>query len=167
LLTTLQAQSKNQNFTAMSNLPHLPRELLQEIAYHLDDAGLNTLCRTNRQVYDFLNLYLYRRDMTNKSDQQGRSLCWGARKGVKATVQWAIAAGRQQQHLGSPLPECYRHALNIAVGNGNVHLVKLLLEVNGMDVTANVIYPSSDNSALHLACQRGDVQYIYRQTTSR
>ncbi|KAN0069067.1 Ankyrin repeat-containing domain protein [Elaphomyces granulatus] len=96
--------------------------------------------------------------MTNKSDQQGRSLRWGVLKGVEATVQWAIAAGRQQQHLGSPLPECYRHALNVAVGDRNMHLVKLLLEVNGMDVTANIIDPY--NSALHLACQRGDTSIV-------
>jgi ankyrin repeat protein len=219
MLTTLQAQShnhnpshllsyilsnrisKNQNSTAMS-LSNLPRELLQEIAYHLDDAGLNTFCLTNCQVYDFLNLYLYRRDMTNKSNQQGRSLCWGARKGVKATVQWAIAAGRQQQHLGSPLPECYRYALNIAVRDGKVHLVKLLLEVNGIDVNGvgrlngvgiprpipngnplilavkeghgaivkllldvvdidpNIMDPRFHDSALHLACERGDTSII-------
>ncbi|KAN0069064.1 Ankyrin repeat-containing domain protein [Elaphomyces granulatus] len=96
--------------------------------------------------------------MTNKSDKQGQSLCWGAWKRVKATVQWAIAADRQQQH--SPLPECYRHALNIAVGDRNVHLVKLLLEVNGMDITANIIDPSSGNSALHLACHRGETSVV-------
>jgi hypothetical protein len=45
------------------DLSDLPSEILLEIADHLDDAAMNALCRTNRQVYDLLNGRLYRRDL--------------------------------------------------------------------------------------------------------
>ncbi|KAN0074193.1 Ankyrin repeat-containing domain protein [Elaphomyces granulatus] len=117
------------------SLSDLPRELLLNIALYLDEPEMNALCRTNRGVYDLLNTDLYRRNMTKKSgpSPQGRSLLWGAKNGVKATVQRAIAAGRRR-HVGPPLPEYYQSALIATVQEGYTHLVKLLLEVNGIDL---------------------------------
>jgi len=83
------------------SLSNLPKELLLNIALHLDDAGMNAFCRTNNEIYEFLNMHLYRRDMTDDFGygEPGESLLWGATFGVEATVKKAIAAGRQQ-HLG-------------------------------------------------------------------
>jgi hypothetical protein len=44
--------------------------------YQLDDAGMNALCRTNRQIYDFLNGHLYRRDLTRRVCKSIGELEW-------------------------------------------------------------------------------------------
>src|SRR5712664_1784254 len=103
----------------------LPREILFEIAYQLDDAGMNALCRTNRQIYDILNGYLYRRDLTRR---ECKSLFFwskieGGRVDPQATVQQAIAAGR---HL-DPIPKHYSDALECAWMERHTGLVELLL----------------------------------------
>src|SRR5882762_8352616 len=105
----------------------LPRELLFEIAYQLDDAGMNALCRTNRQIYDSLNGYLYDRDLTR---QVCRSLSWvWARNNwgveIQATVQQAIAAGR---HLDRIPAAQYDSILEAAVLHGHTGIVELLLK---------------------------------------
>jgi hypothetical protein len=58
------------------------REILPETADYLNDAGINALAGTNEELHDFLNPYLYRRDMARSSCM---SLEWGARNGVEAT----------------------------------------------------------------------------------
>ncbi|KAN0069282.1 Ankyrin repeat-containing domain protein [Elaphomyces granulatus] len=103
----------------------LPREILFEIAYQLDDAGMSALCRTNRQIYDFLNGYLYRRDLTRR---ECKSLFFwskirGGRVDPLATVQQAIAAGR---HL-DPIPKHYSDALECAWMMRHTGLIELLL----------------------------------------
>ena len=45
-------------------LSNLPTESIFDIADRLDNADINALARTNRQIYQFLNKYLYRRDVT-------------------------------------------------------------------------------------------------------
>jgi ankyrin repeat protein len=112
-------------FTAMP-LSDLPVEILLEIADRLDDAGVNALARTNGQVYSVVNEYLYRRDFTKP---QSRSLAWAAEKGVRGTIQRAVHAGR----YFDPIPESFHTALQIAADQGHVYLVKLLLEVNGIN----------------------------------
>jgi hypothetical protein len=57
------------------SLSDLPREIVLDIADHLHYEGVNTLCRTNSQLYRLLNGYLYRRDL---SQSEGRSLLWAA-----------------------------------------------------------------------------------------
>ncbi|KAN0069335.1 Ankyrin repeat-containing domain protein [Elaphomyces granulatus] len=106
----------------------LPREILFEIAYHLDDAGMNALCRTNRQIYDFLNGYLYRRDLTRR---ECKSLFFWSKIEIRGgrvdplagTVQQAIAAGR---HL-DPIPKHYSDALECAWMMRHTGLFELLL----------------------------------------
>ena len=107
-------------------LSDLPREILLDIADHLGDAGTSALARTNRYIYDFLNRYLYRQDLTNP---ESRSLLWGVRNGLEGTVRQAIASSR---HL-DPIPNCYHMALQIATEQGYLRLVELLLMVNGID----------------------------------
>jgi F-box associated protein len=58
----------------MALLSDLPREIILNIADRLDYAGTNALARTNKQIYRFVNRYLYCLDVTNKS--QSRSLIW-------------------------------------------------------------------------------------------
>jgi hypothetical protein len=45
-------------------LSDLPNEIILEIADHLRDRATNTLARTNYHIYNLLNGYLYRRDVT-------------------------------------------------------------------------------------------------------
>lgn len=123
-------------------LSDLPREILLDIADHLGDAGTSALARTNRCIYDFLNRYLYRQDLTNP---ESRSLLWGVRHGLEGTVQQAIASSR---HL-DPIPNCYHMALQIATEQGYVHLVELLLGVNGIDPNYETYPP------LVIAAERG------------
>ncbi|KAN0074343.1 Ankyrin repeat-containing domain protein [Elaphomyces granulatus] len=122
-------------------LSDLPREVLLDIAGHLDDADLNAFSRTNSQVYDILNWYLYRRDMAKSQIRscffdteigvryRSRSLFWGIKNEVEGTVQLAIAAGRYLD----PLPRCYDLALEHVADTGDAHLVELLLEIDGLD----------------------------------
>ncbi|KAN0068566.1 hypothetical protein V8E54_013290 [Elaphomyces granulatus] len=107
------------------SFPDLPRELLFEIAYQLDDAEMNALCRTNRQIYDSLNGCLYRRDLTRlvcRSLSWARKNCQGVE--VQATVQQAIAAGRHLDHIPA---EQYGSILEVAVLHGHTGIVELLL----------------------------------------
>jgi ankyrin repeat protein len=123
-------------------LSDLPKETLLDI----DDAGLNTLSRSNKQVYDLLNRFLYYRDLTKS---QGRSLLWGVKNGVESTVQRALAAGR---HL-NPIPKCYYIAFEHAADHGCTHLVKLLLEIDG--INPNLVSPEWESFPLILAAEGG------------
>ncbi|KAN0070009.1 Ankyrin repeat-containing domain protein [Elaphomyces granulatus] len=113
-----------------------PREIVLAITDHLDDAGMNALSRTNKQICSFLNDSLYLRDLTTRS--RSRSLLWAIEKGdseealrlaATTTVQRAIAVGG---HL-DPIPESYNVALQVAAEEGREHLVKLLLKVKGIN----------------------------------
>ncbi|KAN0068565.1 Ankyrin repeat-containing domain protein [Elaphomyces granulatus] len=107
------------------SFPDLPRELLFEIAYQLDDARMNALCRTNRQIYDYLNRYLYRRDLTRlvcRSLSWARKNCQGVE--VQATVQQAIAAGRHLDHIPA---KQYGSICDDAAFYGHTGIVELLL----------------------------------------
>jgi hypothetical protein len=112
------------SFAAMS-LSNLPREILLNIAEPLGDAGINALSCTNSQLYGLLNKFFYSRDMRSQS----RSLLWAAKNGVKATVQLALAAGGNLDFI----PESYHLALQAAAIRGYIHLVQLLLEVEGIN----------------------------------
>ncbi|KAN0068547.1 Ankyrin repeat-containing domain protein [Elaphomyces granulatus] len=108
-------------------LSDLPKEILFDIASHLDDAGVNALCQTHHQVHDLLNVPLYRRDLTRP---QSRSLLWGISNGVKGTVQRAVDAASR---FWDPIPEAYNIALQAAAKKGHVDMVELLLKVDGID----------------------------------
>jgi hypothetical protein len=101
---------------------------------------MNALCRTNSQLYPLLNVYLYRRDLTQSEGK--RSLLWAAKRtdGLliresTSTAQWALDAGR---HLDQ-IPECYHLALEVAARYGHVRLVELLLKIDG--INPNLAYP--------------------------
>src|SRR5882762_4346563 len=100
------------------SLSDLPRELLIEIATHLDSVGMNALARTNRDVYDLLNERLYCRDVTQP---QSRSLRWGAKEGVKGTIRRAVDAAQKLEF--NPIPESFHFALQVAASRGNVPIV--------------------------------------------
>jgi ankyrin repeat protein len=163
----------------MPLLSDLPSEMFLIIADHLDDAGTNALASTNSRIYDLLNGYLYRRDLTNVTNPQSRSLVWSVKNGVKGTVQQAIAACRNLD----PIPESCHYALRQAAFRGHVRLVKLLVEVDGMnlngappplyiaakcgqsaivelllavaDIDPNVKDDLSCETPLHIACKKG------------
>ena len=113
-------------------LSDVPREILLSIADQLDIKGINSLCLTNSQLYNLLNEYLYRRDIT-QSEGPSRSLLWAATSKElplsSSTAQRALEAGR---HL-DPIPECYHDALQMAADEGHVGMVKLLLKVDGIN----------------------------------
>jgi hypothetical protein len=88
-------------------LSDLPTESILDIADRLDNAGINALARTNSQIYQFLNKYLYRRDVTRVMCKKSRSLTWAIKNGMEATAQWAVVAGG---HL-DPIPESFQVAL--------------------------------------------------------
>ena len=123
-------------------LSNLPKEIILEIADYLDDAGLNALGRTNIEIYDLVDKYLYRRDLTNP---RSRSLLWAISNEVKGTAQRALAAGRYLD----PIPEAYHIALLVAVEEGYEDLVELLLKVDGINPNIGETPP------LILAAQRG------------
>jgi ankyrin repeat protein len=106
-------------------LSNLPREILLNIAEPLGDAGINALSRTNSQLYGLLNKFLYSRDMRSRS----RSLLWAAENRVEATIQLALAAGRNLDFI----PESYHTTLQAAAIGGYTRLVQLLLEVEGIN----------------------------------
>ena len=95
---------------------------------------MNALARTSYRIYNSLNGYLYRRDVT----RQGSSLQWGVLNENEGTIKHATAAG----HYLDPLPLCYRKALEVAILEGDEKMVKLLLEV---DIDMNSVMPWSYN----------------------
>ena len=166
------------------SLSDVPREILLEIVDHLDCAGINVLARTNKQIYDFLNDRLYRRDAIKSPHW---SLRWGVSNGVEATVERALAAG---QYL-NPILDNFNQALQLAVCEGHVRFVepnsfedfyeaplflaakrghsavfKLLLTAidSGVDIDARVKGLLSDS--LVCSCWKGHVS-IVRQLLAR
>ena len=122
-------------------LGDLPKDLVIEIADHLDDKEANALCRTNREIHNFLSYYLYYRDLT----RSGRSLLWAASNKLdipestrKSTTQQALHAGRSLK----PIPDSYYDALQLAADGGYACLVELLLKVDGIN-------PNFVGKALH------------------
>ena len=111
-------------------LSDLPREIVLDIADQLDDADLDALARTNSQIYQFLNKYLYHRDVTRR---WSRSLTWvwAIADTVEATstVQRAVDAGR---HL-DPIPDNFYYALRNSAERGHVNLVAALLKLDGIN----------------------------------
>jgi ankyrin repeat protein len=111
------------------SLSDLPKEIILGIANFLDDAETNALLRTNSEVYHLLNYYLYRRDLTKPKPKESISLIWAIKNENEAIVERVLAAGRD---LGT-IPESYQTALQLAAGQGCVHLVKRLLQVDGIN----------------------------------
>jgi ankyrin repeat protein len=111
-------------------LSHLPVELMLDIAERLDDAEMNALVRTSKQMHNLLNGILYCRDV--KKSRGSKSLIWAIHKGVEATCtfQMAVDAGRD----ANPIPASINLALQGAAHLGHVHLVKQLLKVDGIDL---------------------------------
>ena len=111
------------------SLSNLPREILLEIGDYLDDMGTNSLVRTNSNVYYLLNECLYRRDLKRCQISESTSLIWAIENGVEGTVQRAVDACR----CLNPIPEIFHMALQFAAKQGHVHLVEMLLNVNGIN----------------------------------
>jgi hypothetical protein len=101
-------------------LSNLPNEIIFNIADQLDDAGMNALARTNSQMYNLLNIYLYRRDVTKP--WSSRSLTWVG-LGVEAignnTVQWVLDAC---QYLNILKIGNFHVALQTAADRGYIYL---------------------------------------------
>jgi ankyrin repeat protein len=125
-------------------LSDLPTELVLDITDQLDDAGMNALARTNSQIYQFLNTYLYRRDVTRL---RSRSMTWAIKNGVEATVQQALDAGG---HL-DPIPESFHIALIDSAFQGDVNTVAALLKLDGINPNFRDLW---GNTPLYRACLR-------------
>ena len=110
-------------------LSDLPREIILDIADQLDDAGMNALSHTNSQMYQLLNKYLYRRDITDVTRASSRSLTWAIENGVEATIQRAVDAA---QHL-DPISWKFNIALEDAAHRGDVNVVAALLKLDGIN----------------------------------
>jgi ankyrin repeat protein len=113
------------------SLSNLPREILLEISDYLDNAGTNSLVRTNSSVHYLLNESLYRRDLKQITERLtgSRSLIWGVQNRIEGTVQRAVDACR----CLNPIPESFHIALQAAAYWGSVHFVEMLLNVDGID----------------------------------
>ncbi|KAN0069195.1 Ankyrin repeat-containing domain protein [Elaphomyces granulatus] len=142
----------------------LPWEILLEIAYQLDDRVIqlgypdlpSSCTRLPTEIYNFLNGYLYCRDLTRwRSEWECRSLHWAVYKGVEAqaTVQQAIAAGQRLDPIPKHMNKIYKHTLLDAAAEGHTCLVELLLKVEGIDPNDFAYW----KSPLALAAKRGDV----------
>ena len=144
--TTLSSDTK---YTTMP-FSDLPRVIILDIADQLDDVGVNVLLRTNCQIYDLLNHYLYRRDLNRT---RSRSLLWAVHRGAEAQaatmVQRAIAVCG---HLDL-IPESFHVALQASAKEGHVHLVELLLKVKGI----NPNFGDGSQTPLALAVRGGHV----------
>ena len=130
------------------SLSSLPREVVLDIADRLNDVGVNALVCTNSGVYNFLNEHLYRRDLIRP---QSRSVTWAAELGVEGAVQHAVYAGR---HF-NPVPESLHIGLQVAVDEGHVHLVELLLGVENINLNFRGGLLESEGTPLGLAAKRG------------
>ena len=84
-----------------------------------------------------------------------RSLAWAAQNGATCTAQRAINATQ----CFNPIPESFYKALEVASYRGHVHLVELLLKING--ITSNPKF-----TPLTSACSNGHVS-IVRQFQAR
>jgi ankyrin repeat protein len=115
-------------------LSDLPREIVLDIADQLDDADLDALARTNSQIYQFLNKYLYRRDVTRRWSSRSLTWAWQIAPGADtvvatSTVQRAVDAGG---HL-DPIPDNFHYALQNSAERGHVNLVAALLKLDGIN----------------------------------
>ncbi|KAN0074294.1 Ankyrin repeat-containing domain protein [Elaphomyces granulatus] len=133
------------------SIPNLPIEILLEIAYHLGDAMMNALALTNSKLYNSLNGCLYRRDVIRS---QSKSLTWAAKNGVGGTIQQAIDA----RPCFNPIPESFHIALQVAADQGHVHLIGLLLKING--INPNFVGGLLQTAPLILAVRQGLVGFL-------
>jgi ankyrin repeat protein len=135
-------------------LSDLPREIVLDIVDQLNDAGMNALAHTNSQMYQLLNKYLYRRDITDVTRASSRSLTWAIENGVEPTIQRAVDAAR---HL-DPIPWRFYVALEIAAFRGDVNIIAALLKLDGIDPNFGISsYPDYPNFGFSLiwAAERG------------
>ena len=134
------------------SLSDLPREILLDITDYLNVRGTNALARTNSGLYQLLDERLYRQDVAKPIS---RSLAWAAENGMVCTAQRAIDATQ----CFNPIPESFYKALQVASYQGHVHLVELLLKINGIDSNPKF-------TPLTSACSQGHVS-IVRQFLAR
>lgn len=104
----------------------LPSELLLLVLTHLEaERDINSLVRTNKQLYAVLNLYLYQRNGRNSSS----ALIWACRRGSEATARRAIEGGAQILTKTPVWMDCDRWLpLSIAAYNNHEAIIKLLLK---------------------------------------
>lgn len=112
------------------SLSRIPNELVLCIAESLEsDADINAFVRANRCLYALANPHLYRRQ-ANKTYRS--PLLKAARTGQEGTMRKLLEAGaglNVRDALGMT-------ALSMAAAQGHEHLVKLLLDRDGIDLYA-------------------------------
>ncbi|KAF7121630.1 hypothetical protein CNMCM5793_009101 [Aspergillus hiratsukae] len=104
------------------SLLNLPLDLLYEIASHLYDHDLNTLLRTCPPLYTVFNFELYRRDARRN---RSRALFWSVQHNRNFTLSKSLEAGARAP---------WATLLWLAVDNDAVHVIKVLVEQDGVDI---------------------------------
>lgn len=133
-----------------------PQEIILVITDELTNSDLFHLLQVNRMLYNRLISELCKRDITATG---GRALLWCAQRGAKSGILNMLEAGADVNFR--PRDHCTKPALQLAVDNKYIGLVKLLL-----DHGANPNEPGSDRyvpSIIESAIERSgedDVEMI-------
>ncbi|KAN0077481.1 Ankyrin repeat-containing domain protein [Elaphomyces granulatus] len=122
---------------------------------------MNTLARTNRDVYDLLNKRLYCWDVTQP---QSRSLRWGIEKGVQGTIRRAVDVAQKLEF--NPIPESFHFALQgliLAAGEGHSAVVESFLardNLNPIYMEYALGYAAFQASQVYFASRHVDVMKL-------
>ncbi|KAJ5882738.1 uncharacterized protein N7473_011172 [Penicillium subrubescens] len=135
------------------SLISLPVELVQLIASFLErEADIKSLAQTNRLNYDWLNAFLYQR---NVQVSESSALIWAAQYRQKTTAHLSLRHGANMTAMGSwgLTPLCW------AAHKGDVPMAVLLLQNGGENINAR----SSDSrrwTPLSFAAAKGSEDMV-------
>jgi ankyrin repeat protein len=124
-------------------LLQLPDELLLLIAQYLtSEKDISALALTNRFLYNFLNIHLYRFHVLQHGG--GPALLWAAEHGQEGATRLLLEAGAGAQAITKFRDSKYRMTpLSWAAYKGHEAIVNLLLSTES-------VHPTSDDSSRYL-----------------
>jgi ankyrin repeat protein len=149
-----------------SCLLSLPNELLLQIGQYLQEPDLNSLCRTNRQLYILLTHILYRKGKEIEFLDGSTLLHWACERGLTNTVHHLLDEGAnpnaKYNRAPHPLQSDGRTPLHIAAEGGHRAITKHLLA----KAAKTKVWDKHGNTALHIAVQNGYRRIIKLLVTS-